>query len=77
MDPVDPRLLRYLAIAYARNENPGLAALKMAEHSLVFGNFKAAKMHANKAIILLNSKSFDSRRASDILDISNQIGVQN
>ena len=77
MDPVNPRLLRYLAIAYARNEIPGLAALKMAEHSLVFGNFKAAKMHANKAIILLNSKSFDSRRASDILDISNQIGVQN
>ena len=77
IDPVNPRLLRYLAIAYARNGNPGLAALKMAEHSLIFGNFKAAKMHANKATTLLKSQSFDSRRASDILDISNQIGVEN
>ena len=77
MDPINPRLLRYLAIAYARNENYGQAALKMAEHSLVFGNFKAAMMHANKAITLLNSQSFELRRASDILEISNQIGVEN
>lgn len=74
LDSINPRLLRYLAIAYARNSQPGKAALTTSEYSIILGRFKAAKMHANQALKTLKPYSIEWRKAQDIIEISSKIG---
>ena len=76
-DPINPKMLKYLALAYARNGNIGQASLITAEYFVLLGDFKAAQMHAKRAQKILMSSSVGWQKAKDILDISSKIGVNN
>lgn len=77
LDSMNPRLLRNLSIAYARNNQHGKAALKASEHSFIIGQFKAAKMHAKKASKTLIPYSIEWRKAQDIIKITSKLGEKN
>ena len=76
-DKINPRLLRHLAIAYARNGQPGKAALTTSEYYIILGRFKAARMQANQALKTLKPYSFEWRKAQDIIKISSKLGENN
>ena len=76
-DEINPRLLQYLAIAYARNGEPGKAALKTSERYIILGRFKAARMQANQALKSLKPYSFEWRKAQDRIKISSKLGENN
>jgi predicted Zn-dependent protease len=76
-DEINPKLLRYLAIAYARNGQPGKAALTTSEYYIILGRFKAARMQANQALKTLKPYSYEWRKAQDIIKISSKLGENN
>lgn len=67
-DPLNPRLMRDLALAYARAGQTGQAALATAERYAMQGRLKDATPHAKRAEGLLPRGSAGWRRAQDILD---------
>ncbi|MBK5924471.1 peptidase M48 [Rhodovulum sulfidophilum] len=66
-DPRDPRMLRDLAVAYARTGNNGMASVATAERYAVAGRMKTAAVHARRAEGLLPRGSPGWLRADDIL----------
>ena len=77
IDPVNPKLLQYLALTYARLNHPGLASLFTAERFFIAGEFKSAESYAKKAERLLEKSSVEWQKAQDILHISSYIGENN
>ncbi len=66
-DPIDPRLLRDLAQAYAANDQPGMASITVAERYALRGKLDDAAIHARRAAGLLPAGSPGERRAQDII----------
>jgi predicted Zn-dependent protease len=66
-DPFDPRLLRDLAVAYARAGNNGMASVATAERYALQGQLEDANIHAHRANGLLPAGSPGWRRAQDIM----------
>jgi len=70
MDPRDARMLRDLALAWAKRGNNGMAALVTAERYALLGRFKDAKTNATRALGLLARGSRGWLRADAILAAS-------
>jgi len=66
-DPHDPRMLRDLAVAYARAGNNGMASLATAERYALMGRLNDAGTHAKRASDLLPRGSAGWLRAQDVL----------
>ncbi|WP_212524580.1 M48 family metalloprotease [Actibacterium sp. MT2.3-13A] len=66
-DPYDPRMLRDLAVAWARAGNNGMASLATAERYALMGRLKDAGTHATRASDLLPHGSAGWLRAQDVL----------
>ncbi|MEM1342215.1 MAG: M48 family metalloprotease [Pseudomonadota bacterium] len=66
-DPLDPRMLRDLALAYARGGQNGQASAVTAERYALLRQFDTAAVHARRAIGLLPQGSPGYRRSQDIL----------
>lgn len=64
----DPRILRDLAVAYAKNGKQAMASLATAERYALQGRMKDAALHAKRAKALLPKGSAPARRADDILN---------
>ncbi|RSK38196.1 peptidase M48 [Rhodovulum iodosum] len=67
-DPNDPRMLRDLAVAYARAGQKGMASVATAERYALGGRLKDAAVHAKRAEGLLPRGSPGWMRAQDILN---------
>ena len=67
-DPYQSRMLRDLAVAYARLGNNGMASLSTAERYALIGRLRDAAVHAERASGLLPSGSTAWNRAQDILN---------
>lgn len=74
-DGTDPRLLRDLAVAYAKTGNPGMASLVTAERYAVIGNLKTALLHAERALGLLPRGSRGWIRAQDVVSAAKAAGI--
>lgn len=70
LDPGDPNLLRDLAVAHAKNGQPGLASAATAERYAVIGRFKDAQLHAKRAMGQLPRGSSGWLRAEDVLQFA-------
>jgi predicted Zn-dependent protease len=70
MDPRDARMLRDLAVAYAKSGNNGMASLVTAERYALLSRFKDAQTNASRAEGLLPRGSPGWLRAQDILAAS-------
>ena len=68
----DPRLLRDLAVAYAKTGNNGMASLSTAERYAILGRLSDAAIHAKRAEGLLPRGSAGWNRAQDILIAAEQ-----
>ena len=68
LDNRDARILRDIAIAFARTGNEGQAVLAIAERYALLGDLKNATLQAAKAEGLLSRGSIAWQRAQDILD---------
>ena len=66
-DVGDLRVLRDLAVAYAKTGKNGMASLVTAERYALQGRLKDAKLHATRAEALLPRGSGPWRRAQDVL----------
>ncbi len=66
-DARDPRMLRDLAVAYAKSGNNGMASLVTAERYALLGRFKDANTNALRAEGLLPRGSSGWLRAQDII----------
>lgn len=66
-DAYDPRMLRDLAVAYARNGQNGMASVTTAERYAIEGRLDDAKVHAERATGLLGQGTRGWLRAQDIL----------
>lgn len=66
-DGSSPRLLRDLAVAYARTGNNGMASVTTAERYALLGQLDNAEIHARRASGLLPVGSPGYQRAEDIL----------
>ncbi|MFV2035649.1 MAG: M48 family metalloprotease, partial [Halocynthiibacter sp.] len=66
-DPQQPRMLRDLALAYARSGNNGMASLATAERYALLGRLDDAALHAERASGLLARGSTSWNRAQDVL----------
>ncbi|PTW49795.1 M48 family metalloprotease [Rhodovulum kholense] len=66
-DPFDPRMLRDLAVAYARTGNNGMASVATAERYAIMGRMDTAGVHARRAEGLLPRGSPGWLRADDIV----------
>ena len=64
------KLLRDLAVAYARSNKPEMAALVTAERFALQGRLKDAKIHARRAVLGLPTGSPAWQKSQDILNIS-------
>ena len=73
-DDRDPRMMRDLAVAYARNGNNGMASLATAERYALLGDLKNANVHAKRAVALLPRGSPGWNRAQDVLDAAKTAG---
>lgn len=69
-DPFDPRMLRDLALAYARGGNNGMASVVTAERYAILGRMEDAEIHANRASGLLPNGSGGWLRAQDVLRVA-------
>ena len=67
-DPFQPRMLRDLAVAYARLGNNGMASLSTAERYALIGRLRDAAVHAERASGLLPNGSAAWNRAQDIIN---------
>jgi predicted Zn-dependent protease len=63
----DARILRDLAVAYAKTNQPGMAAVVTAERYALQGRLKDAGIHAKRAVGLLPRGSGAWQRAQDVL----------
>jgi predicted Zn-dependent protease len=70
MDPRDARMLRDLAVAWAKFGNNGMASLVTAERYALLSRFKDAQTNANRAAGLLPRGTISWLRAQDILAAS-------
>ncbi|MDF0600054.1 M48 family metalloprotease [Psychromarinibacter sp. C21-152] len=75
-DGTDPRMLRDLAVAYAKTGNNGMASLVTAERYAVLGNLKTAAIHAERAVGLLPRGSRGWNRAQDVLSAARAAGIE-
>ncbi len=66
-DGRDSRILRDLAVAYAKQGNNGMASVLTAERYAMAGRLKDAKIHAERASALLPRGSAAWQRAQDVL----------
>jgi predicted Zn-dependent protease len=66
-DPQDERMMRDLAMAYAKTGNNGMASLATAERYALRGRLKDAALHAKRAAGLLPRGSAGWNRAQDVL----------
>lgn len=66
-DGRDSRVLRDLAMSYAKQGNNGMASVLTAERYAMAGNLKDAKIHAERATALLPRGSAAWQRAQDVL----------
>lgn len=66
-DGRDVRMMRDLAVAYARNGQNGMASVATAERYALQGDFKSAGIHAKRAAGLLPQGSPGWNRAQDVL----------
>ena len=66
-DPQQPRMLRDLAVAYAKNGNNGMASLATAERYALLGRMDDAEVHATRASGLLPRGNPGWTRAQDVL----------
>jgi predicted Zn-dependent protease len=66
-DPFDPRMLRDLAVAYAKAGQNGMASLVTAERYALNGRLKDASTHATRASGLLPHGSSAWQRAQDMM----------
>ena len=73
-DSRNPRLMRDLAVAYARNGQNGLASLATAERYALVGRLKDAAVHAKRAAGLLSHGSPGWNRAQDVLNAAKNAG---
>ena len=71
-DPRDARLLRDLALAYAKTGHNGMASLATAERFALQGNLTDAGLHAKRAADLLPRGSVGWNRAQDVLRAAEQ-----
>ncbi|MGY3667476.1 M48 family metalloprotease [Marinovum sp. KMM 9989] len=69
----DPRILRDLAVAYAKTGNNGMASLVTAERYALQGQMKDARLHATRAEGLLPNGSGPWRRAQDVLSATRSL----
>lgn len=67
-DPFQPRMLRDLAVVYARLGNNGMASLATAERYALLGRLPDAAVHAERASGLLPRGSTAWNRAQDVLN---------
>lgn len=75
-DGTDPRMLRDLAVSYAKTGNNGMASLVTAERYAVLGNLKTAAIHAERAAGLLPRGSRGWNRAQDVLSAARAAGIE-
>jgi len=75
-DGTDPRMLRDLAVAYAKTGNPGMASLVTAERYAVLGNLKTALIHAERAVAQLPRGSRGWIRAQDVISAARVAGSE-
>jgi predicted Zn-dependent protease len=66
-DGADPRMLRDLAVAYAKAGQNGMASVVTAERYALQGRFQDAAVHANRAVGALPRGSPGWMRAQDVL----------
>ncbi len=66
-DQADPRLLRDLAVAYAKAGNAGMASVVTAERYALAGRMEDAALHARRAVGLLARGTPGWNRAQDVL----------
>ncbi|MDT8327238.1 MAG: M48 family metalloprotease [Roseovarius sp.] len=66
-DGRDPRILRDLAVTYAKQGNNGMASVLTAERYAMIGRLKDAEIHATRASDLLARGSAAWQRAQDVL----------
>ena len=66
-DGRDSRILRDLAVTYAKQGNNGMASVVTAERYAMAGRLKDAKIHAERATALLPRGSAAWQRAQDVL----------
>ncbi|MBV0911680.1 M48 family metalloprotease [Anianabacter salinae] len=74
-DPYDPRMLRDLAVAYAKAGNNGMASVATAERYALTGRLDTAATHAQRAEGLLPQGSSGWNRALDVLNAAKQAGI--
>lgn len=72
-DPRDGRMLRELAVAFARAKQNGSASLVTAERYALSGNLKQAKVHADRAMGLLPQGSSGWLKAQDISILAERV----
>jgi len=73
-DARDPRMMRDLAVAYARTGNNGMASVATAERYALLGDLKNAAIHAKRAVGLLPQGSPGWNRAQDVLNAAKAAG---
>lgn len=69
-DPQDARMMRDLAMAYAKSGNNGMASLATAERYAIQGRLKDAGIHAKRAAGLLSRGSVSWNRAQDVIRVA-------
>jgi len=75
-DPRQPRMMRDLALAYARAGNNGMASLATAERYALLGRLEDAALHAERASGLLPRGSTSWNRAQDVLSAAEPAASQ-
>ncbi|MGD9863423.1 MAG: M48 family metalloprotease [Pseudodonghicola sp.] len=73
----DTRVLRDLALAYAQDGQPGMAALVTAERYALEGRLEDAGLHARRAAMQLPRGSPAWQRAQDVLSASEKLQKRN
>lgn len=73
-DGQDPRMMRDLAVAYAKTGNKGMASLATAERYALVGNLKTAGIHAKRAVDQLPRGSTGWNRAQDVIHAAKSAG---
>ena len=72
-DPLDTRMLRDLALAYARSGQGGMASVATAERYALQSNFKQAELHARRAQGALPRGTVGWLKADDILAVAQAV----
>lgn len=70
MDRLDPRVMRDLALAYARAGDNGRASLTTAERYALIGRIKDAGLHAKRAVGLLTAGTPEWRKAQELVRLA-------